>query len=218
MVLVSPRICPDTTETAPNSPMARAVQRMTPDIRLHLMLGRVTRKESLPAARAQNESGFLFIASLRLHVRNQFARDKGNSHENGRQNDSRNREDDVDVVIRQPRSKPALRAEDQNKDQSRDHGRNRKWKIEQRDQKILAAKIELRNGPRRSNAKESIEGNGEGCGNQCQTNGGRVYPAHVSLPNSQPSFFESLNENGDQRRYQKHREKQQSCKAIRIHQ
>src|SRR6202048_2951308 len=45
MVLVSPRMWPDTTDTAPNSPMARALQSSTPYNRPHLMLGRVTRKK-----------------------------------------------------------------------------------------------------------------------------------------------------------------------------
>src|SRR5450830_1028946 len=42
IVLVSPRIWPDTTDTAPNSPMARALHRITPYNRPHLMFGKVT--------------------------------------------------------------------------------------------------------------------------------------------------------------------------------
>src|SRR3954470_11127485 len=45
MVLVSPRMCPDTTDTAPNSPIARALQSSTPYSTPHLMLGSVTRKK-----------------------------------------------------------------------------------------------------------------------------------------------------------------------------
>ena len=41
---VSPRMRPDTTETAPNSPIARAVQRITPLTSAHLTLGSVTRR------------------------------------------------------------------------------------------------------------------------------------------------------------------------------
>lgn len=41
-VLVNPRICPDTTETAPNSPNARAVQSTTPCNNAHLIFGKVT--------------------------------------------------------------------------------------------------------------------------------------------------------------------------------
>src|SRR5690554_5595057 len=36
-----PRICPDTTDTAPNSPIARALHRITPYNKPHLILGKV---------------------------------------------------------------------------------------------------------------------------------------------------------------------------------
>src|SRR3954454_23260361 len=45
MVLVSPRMCPDTTDTAPNSPIARALHSSTPYSTPHLMFGSVTRKK-----------------------------------------------------------------------------------------------------------------------------------------------------------------------------
>src|ERR1700709_2914117 len=45
MVLVSPRMCPDTTDTAPNSPIARALHSSTPYSAPHLILGKVTRKK-----------------------------------------------------------------------------------------------------------------------------------------------------------------------------
>ena len=45
MVLVSPRMWPDTTDTAPNSPIARALHRITPYSRPQLMLGSVTRQK-----------------------------------------------------------------------------------------------------------------------------------------------------------------------------
>ncbi len=44
MVLVRPRIWPETTETAPNSPIARALQMITPYSSPHLIFGSVTRK------------------------------------------------------------------------------------------------------------------------------------------------------------------------------
>ena len=40
-----PRMWPDTTDTAPNSPIARALHRITPYSRPHLMLGKVTRRK-----------------------------------------------------------------------------------------------------------------------------------------------------------------------------
>src|SRR5512140_997908 len=45
MVLVMPRMWPDTTDTAPNSPIARALHRITPYSSPHLMLGSVTRQK-----------------------------------------------------------------------------------------------------------------------------------------------------------------------------
>ena len=43
-VLVCPRTWPETTLTAPNSPIARALQRITPYSSAHLTLGSVTRQ------------------------------------------------------------------------------------------------------------------------------------------------------------------------------
>ena len=45
MVLVSPAMRPETTYTAPNSPIARALHRMTPYSSPHLMFGNVTRQK-----------------------------------------------------------------------------------------------------------------------------------------------------------------------------
>src|SRR5665647_1744668 len=45
MVLVSPRMCPETTDTAPNSPIARALHSSAPYNTPHLILGKVTRKK-----------------------------------------------------------------------------------------------------------------------------------------------------------------------------
>ncbi|MCY1244633.1 hypothetical protein D9M72_577230 [compost metagenome] len=51
MVLVSPRIWPDTTDTAPNSPIARALHRITPYSRPQRILGSVIwRKVCQPEA------------------------------------------------------------------------------------------------------------------------------------------------------------------------
>src|SRR5262249_7121180 len=46
IVSVLPAMCPETTYTAPNSPMARALHRITPYSRPHLMLGSVTSRKS----------------------------------------------------------------------------------------------------------------------------------------------------------------------------
>ena len=41
-------------------------------------------KKGLPTARAQHDSGFFFLLTLRLHKRDQFARDKRKGHKRGR--------------------------------------------------------------------------------------------------------------------------------------
>ena len=80
-----------------------------------------------------------------------------------------------------------------------------------RDEKVLATKVELRNRPRRSNSKQSVERNGKGGGDQCQTDGGRACIGFTNrFPIAGPSFIECLNEDGHQRRYQKEREKQRA--------
>ena len=88
MVLVNPRIWPETTETAPNSPMARALQIITPYNSPHLTRGSVMRKKGLPAGGAERDGRQLLVSANRLHHRNQFARDKGEGHKYGRQHDS----------------------------------------------------------------------------------------------------------------------------------
>src|SRR3569833_1021678 len=58
MVFVSPRMCPETTDTAPNSPIARALQRITPYTSPQRTFGSVTRKNVIqpPAPRVMAAS------------------------------------------------------------------------------------------------------------------------------------------------------------------
>ena len=78
------------------------------------MFGNVTRQNVCqplaPSTRAASSSR----AALRLHQRNQFARDERERDKNRRQDNARHGENDFDVVIHQPRAEPALRAENQN--------------------------------------------------------------------------------------------------------
>ena len=98
MVLVSPRMCPETTETAPNSPMARALQSKTPYRRPQRILGRVTRQNVCQPRGAERERGFFIVLALRLHHRNEFAGNEGKRDEDGGEHDARHREHDADVV------------------------------------------------------------------------------------------------------------------------
>ena len=113
-------------------------------------------RERLPAACAERQRGFLLVVALRLHQRDQFARDERKRHENRRQHDAGNGEDDLDVVCRQPRPKPALRAEEQHVDQAGDDRRDRERQIDQRDQQALSDEIELADRPGRAHAEDEI--------------------------------------------------------------
>ena len=72
------------------------------------MFGSVTRQNICqplaPSTRAASSS----VAALRLHERNQLARDERKRHKRRRQHDARHGKDDFDVVIASARSKPAL--------------------------------------------------------------------------------------------------------------
>jgi hypothetical protein len=59
-------------------------------------------EEHLPAAGAQHARGFFLFATLRLHQRDQFARDERQRDEDGCQNQTRYGEDDLDAMRIQP--------------------------------------------------------------------------------------------------------------------
>ena len=64
MVLVWPRMWPETTDTAPNSPIARALQRITPYSSPHLMFGSVTRQNVCQPLAPSVERGLLLVGAL----------------------------------------------------------------------------------------------------------------------------------------------------------
>ena len=66
------------------------------------MFGMVTRRNVCQPPAPEHECGFFFVGSLLLRQRDQLAGDEGKGHEHGRQDDSRHREDDFDVVRRKP--------------------------------------------------------------------------------------------------------------------
>ena len=67
--------------------------------------------ERLPAARAEHGRRLLLLGALRLHQRNQLARDERKRDEDRRQHDPRHREDDLEVVLARAsrRTSPAAR-------------------------------------------------------------------------------------------------------------
>ena len=90
-----PRMCPETTETAPNSPMARAFASTTPYTKRPADIGQRHAPEGLPATGAEQNRGFLFLGALLLHQRNQLARDEREGDENSGENNARRGEDDM---------------------------------------------------------------------------------------------------------------------------
>ena len=156
-MLVSPRMWPDTTDTAPNSPITRALHRITPLMTPHLMFGSVTRKNVCspwrparappPPPRARG-----------LDHRNDLARDERHRHEDRRQDDAGHREDDPDVMLDQPRAEQAPPAEQQDEDQPGDHRRHGKRQVDQRRQEVLAAEIEPRDRPRGADPEDGLDG------------------------------------------------------------
>jgi hypothetical protein len=74
--------------------------------------------EHLPARGTEHARGLLLLlAALRLHQRDQLARDEGEGDEERRQHDAGHGEDDAHLVRLQPGPEPALRAEHQHVDQ-----------------------------------------------------------------------------------------------------
>ena len=59
----------------------------------------------------------------------------------GRQHDARHREDDLHVVLLQPRPEPALQPEDQHIDEARHDRRDREWQV---DQGVISSDLPLK--------------------------------------------------------------------------
>ena len=110
----------------------------------------------LPSVGAEKTGGLFLFTPRRFHHGNQLARDERKRHEDRRQHDAGYGEDDLDVVVEQPWSEPALPPEELNENQSGDDRRDGKGKIDQRREQALAAEIETGDRPRGANAKHSV--------------------------------------------------------------
>ena len=105
---------------------------------------------------AERQRRFFLLGALLLHQRNELAHDERKGDEDRRQHHAGQREDDLDVVRDQPRPEIALQPEQQHEDQTGDHRRHRERQIDQRDQKVLAAKLEFGDRPGADNAEHDI--------------------------------------------------------------
>ena len=142
-----------------------AVEQSPADLRQHHA------PEHRPAARAEGQRGLLLFGALRLHQRDQLARDERKRDEGRREHDAGHREDDLDVVRGEP-AEPALRAEQQHEDQAGDHRRDRERQIDQTEQETPAAERETRDQPRRGDAEQRIRRHHDRADQQGQTDRG----------------------------------------------
>ena len=78
--------------------------------------------EHLPAVGTEQPCSLLLLRALLLHQRDQLTGHERYGNENGRQDNARQGEHDLDIVVLQPRTEQALRAEHQHVDQAGDHG------------------------------------------------------------------------------------------------
>ncbi len=123
------------------------------------MFGRVTRKNVCQARRAERQRGFLVRAALGAHQRNELASDEGKGDEHRGENEPRKREDDADVMRVEPWPEPALGAEQQNEDEARDDRRDGEGQLDQRDERRLAAEVELGDRPGGGDAEDRVQRN-----------------------------------------------------------
>ena len=165
--------------------------------------------ERLPAAGAQHARGLLLDPALRLHERNQFARDKRKRHKHRRQHDAGHGKNDLDVVRQKPRTEQPLRAKQQHVNQSGNDGRNRERQINQRDEHGFAAEIEFRNRPRRRHAEDAIQRHGDAGGDERQFDGAQGVRVVERVKIETGALGERLRENRRQRHDQEQTEKQQ---------
>ena len=124
--------------------------------------------EDLPAAGAEHARRFFLLGALRLHQRDQLAGDEREGDEDRREDDARQGEDDLQVVVAQPGAEPALQAEHQHEDQAGDHRADRERQVDQGEQQVLAAEVELGDRPRRGEAEDEVERHRDGRGDQRQ--------------------------------------------------
>ena len=142
-VLVWPRMLPETTDTAPNSPIDagvaqhRAVEQRPADVRQR------HREEGLPGRGAERDRGLLVLAALRLHQRDQLARHEGRGDEQRGQHDRRHGEHDLHAAASQRRAEQALQAVDEEIGDAGDDRRDREGYLDDDEQQGLPRKSNL---------------------------------------------------------------------------
>ena len=114
-------------------------------------------------------------------------------------------EDDLDVVLREPRAEQPLRAEQQHVDQAGDHRRDRERQIDQRDQQALAPELELRDRPGGGDAEDEVERHGDRRDQQGEPDRGeRIRLGDAGEIGAEP-LAQRLDEHREQRQQQEQR-------------
>ena len=129
-----------------------------------MIFGSVTRKKICqplaPSVSAASSSSLPWV----LHHRQHLARDEREGHEGRRQHDARHREDDVDVVRRQPRAEHALRARTAARRSGPRSPANANGRSISVISSALAAEAELGDQPRGGDAEHQVERHRDGRG------------------------------------------------------
>ena len=119
-------------------------------------------EEGLPAARAERQRGLLLLGPLLLHQRDQLPRDEGKGHEDRAEDDARRGEDDLRCRARMSHGpNQPYDAVEQHVDEPADHRRDRERQVDQRDEELLAAELELGDRPRRRESEDEVQRDGD---------------------------------------------------------
>lgn len=103
--------------------------------------------EHLPALGAQCGGRFFFKRALGLHNRDELPRHEREGDEQRGEHDPGEGEHDLHIVRRQPRTEPAVRAEQQNEEEACNDRRYGEWQVNERNEPLLAAEGELGETP-----------------------------------------------------------------------
>ncbi len=158
--------------------------------------------ERREAGRTERSRGLFLVAALIGHQRDQFARDEREGDEDRGKDYAGQGEDDLDVMLGQPWSQPALEAEHQHIDQARDDWRNREGQVYQRDQQTLAREIELRHRPRGRDTEQRVEWHGDRGGDEGEAHGGECIRLFDRIPGSAEAIGHRLREDRCERQKQ----------------
>ena len=130
-------------------------------------------------------------------------------NEQRRKGDARHCEDDLDAVCRKPGAKEALQSEEQHVNEARHHRRHRERNVDQRQEKALAAELELGDRPRGGKAEGGVQRRAD----RGRENGEPDRSARFGLQQrgkiDARALAEGFDEDNDERQHQKKGEKHQ---------